>query len=176
MIRSTVVCDDVLVVSLHACELRSRRSSTSWPRSRMQVLPGGLRQNELAWVGNCDRVLNTLIASLAFRSRHIDEVDIGKSVEVVVVVGTARDSDGSAIHVELPVSDAVVPVPSESHDAVGHTLWQDVCERMGTGITVRVDGTPALEDLEDLESRVGGGFLVFGDCELTGSAAVGSRA
>jgi hypothetical protein len=140
----------------------------------MHLLAGELRHDVLAWMRDCDSIALLLESRLALARGHVDEVDVRKRVEYIVVVCAAGDRDWSAVHVQLTVADAVVPQPSQRQYTVRKTFGKREGERVSLAIAVRVDRASAFEDLDDLEGRVGGGLFVFCDRDLTGAASVRS--
>ena len=142
----------------------------------MHLLTSKLLQNVLTWMWNRDGIALRLERRLAFRRRHVDQVHVGERVEQVVIIGATSDGYWSAVHVELSVTDAVVPCPSQRHYAVRKALRYREGEGMREAIAVRIDGTTALEYLDDLEGRVRRRLLVLSDGNLASTTTVRSRA
>lgn len=151
MVGSTVGLNSTLVAH-DTLKLGSGRGSALWPSRGMHLLASSLFLDELARVGNGNSILNAFEACLAFFCGHVDEVDVRQRVEVVLTVRTTANFDRRTVHVELAITNAIVPVPSECRAAIGHVLWQSESEWMCSRVTLRVDGATTFEHLKDLES------------------------
>lgn len=121
----------------------------------------GLRTSSTG-AGNVERLHCTALDDELARVRHDRVAILGsgtsianvglehvrKRVEIVHVVRTTSDFDGSAVHVHLPIANLIEPSPCESGTFGGWELLGDV-ERQAT--CVLRSGTSAFERLDRLE-------------------------
>ena len=106
----------------------------------------------------------------------------GGSGSVALLLGTL-DGDGSAVHVELAVANAVDPSPGKSILARLDAGW-DLELEFGRAVAVRILGqiaggigwTSTLDGVNDLPHGVFGGLHILGEGDLARAAAMDSRA
>lgn len=79
-----------------------------WARRGSEALASGFLHDKLARMRYDDRVRAAISSRLALFCRHVDQEDVGKSVEVVVVVCAASDGDGCAVHIEFAIAYKIV--------------------------------------------------------------------